>query len=197
MKRIASFFSAAALSVTAIVLSASLLDGCASAPPTHFYTLQDGQAASNVPASRSLYLASLSLPERVDRPQIVVRKSSEQVQILEQQLWAEPLKQAFARNLSAHLGQHGIALQDSRHGVAQLSVDVLNFESWPGKHALLEVVWQIKNAEGKLLLRQQMSWTEASPGADTAALVAAHRRALAQCAQAIAQSLNSLPVGEK
>jgi uncharacterized protein len=187
------------LNRAALLCLGCALAACASAP-IQFYTLHDGQASQARPAGvdagqslRPLYLASLSLPERVDRPQLVVRKSAEQVQILEQHVWAEPLKQAFGRGLAAELRTQGFDLVASRAAVPQLSVTVLNFEAWPGKEVLLEVEWQVKDADGKLLLRREMSWRETSLGADTAALVAAHRRALAQCGLEIAKTLRTLP----
>ena len=65
---------------------ACLLAACASVPTPHFYTLQSGQAAPfSSPQVIPVYLANFSIPERVNRPQLVVRKSAEQVQILEQQ----------------------------------------------------------------------------------------------------------------
>ncbi len=184
-----------------------LLAACASAP-IQFYTLHDGQAGSVVQVAtaaatavataagqnlRPLYLASFSIPERVDRPQLVVRKSTEQVQILEQQVWAEPLKQAFSRGLAVELRGQGFDLVTSRAAVPQLSVEVLNFESWPGKEILLEVQWQVKDADDKVLLRREMSWRETNLEAGTAALVAAHRRALVQCAAEMAKTLRTLP----
>ena len=173
-----------------------LLAACASPPAPNFYTLQNGQAGQ-APSSQAsltpLYLANFSIPERVDRPQLVIRKSAEQVQILAQQLWAEPLKQALNRSLAAQLREQGFDLVSSREALAQLSVEVVNFEAWPGKEVLLEVQWQIKHPDGKVLLRRQMTWRETSIGTDSAALVAAHQRAWAQFAGALAQTLRTLP----
>jgi uncharacterized protein len=199
------------------ILTASLLSACGSAPKEHFYTLQPpagSSNASNLGTSGSLptnadgspvrvVLAGFTLPDRVARPQLVVRRSAQSVQILEQQRWAEPLNGAIQRvladNLSAQLGGLNVALRNDyaqRDAALQLSVDVLQFESVPGQEAILEVQWQWRNAAGALLAESRGVWREAVPSqgqapsvADYTDLVAGHQRALQKCAGQIALSL--------
>ena len=180
---------------------ALLLAGCASAPQERFYTLQAPvpESAANTPAlPLKLVLANLTLPDWVDKPQLVIRKSPQQVQILEQQRWATPLKATLAQALAANLRAQGVQMGlRTEHGVKdnawQLWVDVLQFESLPGQEAVLEVQWQVRNQQGMQVLVSRKLWREVPGDAGIEALVAAHQRALLQCAQEMARSLQRLP----
>jgi uncharacterized lipoprotein YmbA len=195
------------MKLAGIIITGCLLSACGSVPVEHFYTLQ-APAGGNIvapaapPATNTdgsplrVVLAGLSLPDRVARPQLVVRRNAQAVQILEQQRWAEPLNGAIQRvladRLSAELGGVNVALRGDyaqRDGALQLSVDVLQFESLPGQEAILEAQWQWRNGAGVLLGESKGLWRELVQGADYAALVAGHQRALLRCAGQIAQSL--------
>lgn len=183
-----------------LALMPLLLAACASAPAEHFYTLQ---APATPPASEQLWpqplvLANLTLPDLVDKPQLVLRKNPQQVQIMEQRRWAEPLKGALAQALAANLRAQGMQVALTSDHLAhdsawQLWVDVLQFESSPGKEALLEVQWQVRSASGARLYSGKGLWREAVASSDIDALIAAHQRALQQCAQEMGRSLQRLP----
>jgi uncharacterized lipoprotein YmbA len=187
-----------------LALAAALtLCGCASPPQERFYTLQaqTAPAASpdnGAPPRPRLVLAKLNLPELVDKPQLVIRKNDQQMQILEQQRWAEPLKGALTQALAANLRAQGwLVDQNSDHlaldGAYQLWVDVLQFETSPGQQALLEVQWQVRSSNGALLLASQGVWRETVAAVGIDAVVAAHQRALQTCAQEMGRSLQTLP----
>lgn len=196
------------MKLAGIIITGCLLSACGSIP-IEFYTLQ-APAGSNIAAAIStatpttnadgsplrVVLASLSLPDRVSRPQLVVRRNAQTVQILEQQRWAEPLNGAIQRvladRLSEELGGVHVTLRNDyaqRDRALQLSVDVLQFESLPGQETILEVQWQWRNSAGALLKESKGLWREPVQGADSAALVAGHQRGLLRCATQIAQSL--------
>jgi uncharacterized lipoprotein YmbA len=170
-----------------------LLAGCTSVPKDQFYTLAaPGSQDSASKTQMQWVLGGLNLPQLVDRPQLVVRRNAQQVQILEQQRWAEPLKLDMGRALAGYLQEKGIQLHPrsefaARDGRSQLWIDVLQFESSPGREVVLEVTWQLRSSSGALLFSQRGLWREPVAGADYPALIAAHQRALQQCAAAIAQ----------
>lgn len=179
-----------------VILCCSLcliLAACGSVPREQFYTLTAPNAqAAGSKAQMHWVLAGLTLPQLVDRPQLVVRRSPQQVQILEQQRWAEPLKFDFGRALGGYLQEKGIQLHprsefSTRDGRPQLWVEVVQFESNPGRDVVLEVTWQLRSSSGALLLGQRGLWREPVQGDDYPALIAAHQRALQQCASAMAQ----------
>ena len=179
---------------------ALLLAGCASAPQERFYTLQaqTTPVASKDALPLQLILANLTLPDLVDKPQLVIRKNAQQVQILEQQRWAEPLKSALTQALAANLRAQGMHVSLRSDHLAQdnawqLWVEVLQFESTPGKEALLEVQWQVRSKQGIQAFGAKGLWRESASGPGIEDVVAAHQRALLQCAQEMARSMQRLP----
>jgi len=71
--------------------------GCGSTPKAHFYTLSAvpaaaGATAPSATAGYGVAVGPITVPEAVDRPQIVVRLSPSQVEISELHRWAAPLK---------------------------------------------------------------------------------------------------------
>lgn len=189
-----------ARTLLAPVCLALLLAGCASAPQERFYTLQahTTPVASKDALPLQLILANLTLPDLVDKPQLVIRKNAQQVQILEQQRWAEPLKSALTQALAANLRAQGMQVSLRSDHLAQdnawqLWVDVLQFESTPGKEALLEVQWQVRNKQGMQVFATRGLWRESVSSPDIDAVVAAHQRALMQCAQEMSRSMQRLP----
>jgi uncharacterized protein len=90
------------LSVAALVL----LVACAS-PREHLYSLED--ASSDVPIGTNdratVVIERVSVPEVVDRPQLVVREGTYHIRINEQERWATPLKESLPRLLATQLTQ--------------------------------------------------------------------------------------------
>jgi len=88
--------------------AATLMSGCASTPQAKFYTLGARPAQENAqtaPARLSISIDAVTVPELVDRPQMVVRIDATQVRIDEYARWAEPLKSQITNVLVADLAQ--------------------------------------------------------------------------------------------
>ena len=82
--------------------------GCGRSPNSSFYTLLPfSSKASEPPAENRINIAisSITLPELVDRPQLVDRGEGSQVEIVEFQRWAEPLKSGIARTLAENISR--------------------------------------------------------------------------------------------
>ncbi|MBS1138077.1 MAG: hypothetical protein H6R11_2031, partial [Proteobacteria bacterium] len=82
--------------------------GCGSTPKAHFYTLSAvpaaaGATAPSATAGYGVAVGPITVPEAVDRPQIVVRLSPSQVEISELHRWAAPLKSEIPRVIAEHL----------------------------------------------------------------------------------------------
>jgi uncharacterized lipoprotein YmbA len=132
--------------------------GCASAPPDHFYTLignpsapAAGQALPN--AALAVAIESVTLPEEVDRAELVIRTGPNSVRILEDRRWAEPLKGAISRavadNLSDLLGGATVSIRSdraSRDAKYLVSIDVTRFDSMQNEAAVVEALWSISLA---------------------------------------------------
>lgn len=183
------------------VLLAAMLGACAS-PPARFYALSGSVAPlEEAAASRSgiaVAVGPVSLPALVDRPQIVVSTSANQVQFDEFNRWAAPLGEDIARVIAKNLAQ---ALPAARvwpyaQGTRstpdyQVRIDIQQFVSTLGDGVLIEALWSVRRVAGGAPENGRSLVREATAGKDVEALVAAHSRALAQVSRDIALALKS------
>lgn len=186
-------------------LAASLgliLAACSTPTATHYYTLNPpalaSQNAAHNLAGPVLLLTHISLPEKVDRPQLVLREGSHQLRLLEQERWAEPLPSNFAAALAGHLQSQLPSWQLQQRGQLatpqptagqveyQLWLDVVSFDSQASRATLLEARWSLRNKNGKTLASGQSHLPQDCNGCDIAGLVAAHQRSVQALAQEIA-----------
>ncbi|MGE8413145.1 MAG: PqiC family protein [Pseudomonas sp.] len=180
----------------ALLLSLTLgLAACSSAP-THYYTLMPPVAEGAAPVASGLQfeMSTVRIPVQVDQPQLVVRQDSGTLAILETQRWSAPLVDEFhdalASQLESKLGTRnleGLPKQPGRP-VLSLQTDVRRFESLPGRYALIDVVWSLRQrSEGKPARSLTCSSQIRQPsGVGLGSLVQAHQQAIAQLAGQIA-----------
>ena len=161
--------------------------GCASSPPSQFYTLSVAAAPDATPVARTEYgivVGPGAVPESVDRPQLVLRLSDNRVRIAEQARWAEPLASAIPQVIAGELAR---LLNSSRVRAYpqnpegfdyQVLLEVLRFDSVLDDAATVEVAWTLRPSNGgeprfgRTLVREPVG------GAGYEALAAAHSRAL-------------------
>ncbi len=186
--------------LTAITLL--LLIACGTTAPTRFYILNPvSDTDTSSPAAKnnhiSIALASVTLPEHLNRPQIVTRQGGHQVSVDEYNRWAEPLDAhvttILAENLSLILGTDRISITNRFKNIDfdyQLSVNVLRFDGWPGKEATLVCRWELgRGDESAESLPQRFSATRPVEGDDYPGLVAALSSMLADLSREIAQRI--------
>ena len=172
--------------------------GCARSPVVTFYTISalapEAAAASAHPAG--IAVGPVTVPELVDRPQMVTRISANKVNILESHRWAEPLKseipRLLAENLARLLRPARVSTYDqsaSRTAEYRLVVDILRFESVPGKGVTIEALWSVRHGADGTVEKGHSLVKEPADGAGYEALVAAHGRALAAISKDMAQGL--------
>jgi uncharacterized lipoprotein YmbA len=175
---------------TAVILAAGLLlAACASTPVTQFYTLEPLATSGIATATIALRIGHVTVPELVDRPQMVLRSGANQVNLIEQRRWAESLRSAIARVVAANL-----ATPKSVTGAATTTVDleVTRFDSQLGVAVDLAANWRLRPASG-IVRSGSMNWHEPVSGNDYADLAAAHSRALAELSRQIAASAEARP----
>jgi uncharacterized lipoprotein YmbA len=187
----------------ALVTVALALAGCAGSPPSSFYTLS-ATAVATAPASAPSYGVSVGpviLPDTVDRPQLVLQLSANQIAIDEFHRWAEPLAsglaQAVAEDLRRLLGTGQVVAAPAATGKTpeyRVTLNVLRFESELGDRAAIDVLWTINDASGNALRSGRTRVSEPA-GSGYDALVAAHSKALARLAEDVAAALRSLAGG--
>lgn len=182
-----------------LILTGLLALSACSSTPMQYHTLIPGQPASAAPAERvnfQLQLMPVRIPVQIDQPSLVVRDTDGQLSILEHALWASPpadeFHDALAFELESRLGVRDLAGLPGNPGqpVARVQADVRRFDSLPGSHATLDVVWSIELHEQgsqRNLTCASVINSAASGGLDS--LVLAHQRAIGELADDIAGTL--------
>ncbi|SPB13518.1 lipoprotein [Caballeronia novacaledonica] len=177
---------------------AVLLAGCAS-PRASFYHLSADPSLAATSArtnSRPVIVGPVTVPDLVDRPQIVTRNTNNEVALNEYARWGEPLgssiASAIAGDLTLLLGSDRVA--PATRAIAdpqawRVRVDIQQFESVPGDAVTIDAHWSARRfgdengPTGRSLVREPVS------GGDWDALVAAHSRALGRVSRDIATAI--------
>ena len=181
-----------------VCMLAALVAGCASSP-ARFYTLSPTETPSAAASKLSVAVGPVSVPAAVDRPQIVVSTSANQVTLDDFNRWASPLQDNLARvvaeNLVALLGTPRVTLfpQALNANVDyRVQIEIRNFESAPGKSASLDAVWTVRRAKDRKTETGRTSAREKVDDNGYEALAAAHSRGLARLSQDIADVVQTL-----
>ena len=189
-----------AVTVVSCCILASVGAGCAS-PRSDFYTLSHSAKAAPATADYSVAVGPVSVPEIVDRPQIVVRTGPNQVFVDEFHRWGSPLRDEIARgiagNLAALLGAPQVSVfphPTFSPAKYRAAVDVMVFDSTPGESAALDAVWVVRAGDGAIRSGRTTA-RESVPDGSYAALVAAHSRALEKLSGDIADAIRGLEDG--
>lgn len=192
------------LSVLSLTLT---LTGCIRSPRVSFYTLESAaqiDSSAIISAVPTIAVGPVTLPDVVDRPQLVMRVAANRVEILESHRWAEPLKseipRLIAENLGNLLGSSRVSsyLQNTGSDAEyRLFVDIQRFESLPGEAVTVEAIWSLRHAAGgspktgRSLVREPVSADGYDP------LVAAYSRALLAVSRDLAAAIRAeAPLGK-
>ena len=172
-----------------VVFALFIVSACASPPRERFYTLDAPEPPVAADGAPSISVGPVSIPEMVDRPQLVVRVRANEVVLTEQERWAEPLRGAITRVVAANLAAAlGARVAPQRNGDADYRVilDVQRFES--GDEALIDAAWTVvpRNGErrsGRSVAREKPQRMQYD------SLAAAHSAALAAISREIAAAI--------
>lgn len=188
----------------AILLAIIGLAGCGGSPPIHYYTLSaEASLDSRLPGKngRQITIGPVTLPDMVERPQLVLRTSANKVTLVEDHQWAEPLKsdipRVIAENLARLLGTRQVSVYPQSAGDQaeyRVLVDVQQFESSLGSRAAIDALWTVRRSsqDGPSFKTGRSSVEEPAGGANYEALAAAHSRALVRISRDIADAIRSI-----
>ncbi|MBK1649915.1 hypothetical protein CKO36_15245 [Rhabdochromatium marinum] len=183
------------------------LSGCASSPPSTFYTLtavtaDRAEIASLRGGQLAVGLGPVSFPRFLDRPQVVQRAGGNQLTLDEFNRWGGSLDDDFLRVFSENLGRE---LRTSRIVVFpselrlpldfRVLAEIIAFEAGPADQAMLKVRWAVLNpsTEEVLRMREDVYRQPLPAEASIAQQVVALSTALAEFSQDVARELQSLP----
>jgi uncharacterized protein len=137
----------------ACLSAAAILAGCAG-PRDHFYGLTT--LPENAPAAAAYtthVLLTVSLPPTVDRRQMVIATSADQVLVLEHERWAAPLSDLVVQTLGRDLEQRRADVLVADRGFDQpnlvavkIRVDIVRMSVRAGGQATLEAHWRVVDA---------------------------------------------------
>jgi len=200
--------------VTALLVALVLL-GCRS-PKTAYYQLYSDPipVMTDANTKKRVMVGPVRIPVRMDRPQLVVQTSSNEVQVYEYQRWAGSLKSDIGRVVGASLARDlatpnvwNFAESTQTNFDYQILLDVQNVESSSDSGIVVDVLWTIKpiddknvavvknpNPNGDAAVKSRMMMgrslvREPTSGPGLDALLAAQSRAFAKVGAEIAQSL--------
>jgi uncharacterized lipoprotein YmbA len=178
--------------------------GCGGSPPIQYYTLSaEASPDSNLAGKneRHITIGPVTLPDVIERPQLVLRATPNRVTLVEEHQWAEPLQSeiplVIAENLTRLLGTKQVSVYPQSAGDQaqyRILIDVQQFESALGGRASIEAFWTIrKNFRGDPSVRSGHSSVEEPVGGSSyEALAAAHSRGLARVSRDIAEAIRSM-----
>ena len=193
-----------------LLLAAALLAGCGKSAPTHFYSLNSGQAAPAQEAQAqetktakapcfSLGVGPVDFPAYLDRAQMVVRQGGNQMHVADFEQWVEPLQENFKRvlleNLEGSLCASPLVLHPWPVGVRpdyQVALQVLRFDGAPAQTAELRASWSILDSHGELLVWKSSTLRESVAGPGYDALAAAQSKLVSRLAGEIAQAFGGI-----
>ncbi len=207
------------------------LTACGGAPQRahSFYTLSAEQPAAEgakmapragVPALK-VVVGRVSIPEVVDRPQLVLRVAPNRVEIADFHRWAEPLQSAIPRilasDLSLQLGTAAVTVAGQAGMVpdVRVTLEVRRFEATLDESVSIDALWSVamnkgEARAGRSLIEERIlmagpSGVAAPPGiavppgvaahpgvAAYSGVAAAYSQALARVARDIALAIGAL-----
>ena len=194
-----------------LALAAALLAGCAS-PDPRYYTLAlgpdatvpaAGQAATPARAAQAqpvwIEVAPVRVPERLNRPQLVVRdgKDGGELKLLDLSRWSAPLpdelRDALSQQLQTRLGavdtyQQGLSEVEP---VYRITTEVVRLDAEVGQRAGAVINWTVRRLpDGKVNAGRTQAELPAPGAVD--GVVAAYRQIVANTATDIAAGVESL-----
>jgi hypothetical protein len=144
-----------------------------------------------------LGVGPVTIPGYLDRPELVVRVSENEIALSGTDRWAEPLSDNLARTLEENLAGllPGSSYVDYPWFESQapdyaLSLDVRRFEADASGAVVLDVTWRLARGDAPLEART-VRLQETAEGPDRTAAVAAQSRALAELSRQIAAGVRA------
>ena len=191
------------------VLLIVLSSACINTPLPDYYVLTavpgDGSLSFRQLPDLAVGLGPITIPETVNRANIVTPKDSNQLEVAEFHRWSEPLRENISRVLFTNLAQRmGVNklyaypwLRTQIDNVVRL--DILQMTGSLGQSVYLQVRWQVLTGSKpyQLLETRITEYRQPVSGEGYSSLVAAYSKAYASLSDDIAISLAQVGVASR
>lgn len=186
-----------------LVISLITLSACTAPTKVRYHMLSGGSplqvnSASETPEYR-VAIGPATIPEALDRQQIVLSVAPNRYAISDSDRWSEPLKREIPRVIAEAVGERLHAIHVAAHSQYggqgadyRVLIDVLRFDSAPGKSITLEAKWSIRTRTGDRLKEAHFILVEQVSAQGISPLVTAHAKALDELGREIAMTIDSL-----
>ncbi len=184
--------------------------GCAHATQERFYTLSDSMPDGTEDApigSDFVEILPVSLPELLDRPQVVLYAEAGRVHILEEDRWAATLKSEIRRSIGEKV-RHRLGMMDMYHMSAphgesvkgktyRITVSVESFKVAPGHGTMLQAVWAVRSIDGSADFVCRSAYQTELNERSLSHAIFAYRKAIDALGTRIAQSIRKATQGPR
>ncbi|MFZ6657953.1 PqiC family protein [Undibacterium sp. TJN19] len=191
------------IKIIALSLAILSLSACTTPVIEHFYRLNYPVAAlSTAEPKYELLIASVKLPDAVNRPQLVIQKSATESLVSDEQRWVAPLDEQITQALIAHLRtqlpEAWMSSEASAGTVAsanlpryhlKIQIDQLLIQS--GDQLTLEATWLLQDGSRKLLKRDRNVFTIRLNGQGYEAVAPAVSEAVLQLSSQLVKTVQS------
>lgn len=138
------------------ILLPLFITACSSSPEPIYFSLGAGlQSRVSQGRSPSIVITRTSIPELVDRPQLVIQQEGQQLHISEQWRWAGTLRREIPQLIAFRLGQDlasgqviAVPAESQRSDIDfRLELDVQRFDMTP-QVVLADIRWRLLPRQG-------------------------------------------------
>jgi uncharacterized lipoprotein YmbA len=200
------------LACAVLLALALLLNGClgggSQTPATRFYVLNSLYSAENINQQKPVVVLEdatvgvgpVQLSQVLDRPQIILRTSQNEIQVADLDRWAAPLDENITNvlvdNFSALLSTGSILKFPWKAAIPvdyQIVLEITRFDGMPGGNVDLRARWGILGENGKkVLTKKKTVLTEPIGGDSITEMVSAQSRLVAKLSHEIAEEIKKL-----
>ena len=198
-----------AVLLTVVLVFNGCLGGPSKAPATRFFVLNSLYSEENtnrpepvavLDKSTLIGVGPIKLSQALDRPQIIMRTSQNEIRVADLERWAMPLREnilnVLVDNLTALLVTGSILKFPWKASIPldyQIVMEITRFDGLPGDRVDLRARWGILTADGEtVLLKRKLTLTNPVEGDTIAEMVTAQSQLVAKLSHAIAVEIKQL-----
>ncbi len=184
----------------ALLALSCILAACAESQPSRFYMLSSlpPAEASGSGKPLSVGVGPISMPEYLNRPQIVTRETDTKLSLAEFERWGEPLgdlfSQVMAANLSSLLQTERVYSLPRRRTASldyQVEIDIHRFDADQLGLIYLTARWSLYGKGGKKLLKTGTTSLTEQAGRSPDALAEGMSRVVERFSRSIASEIGA------